>query len=644
VPQSDRCCKARQKPDDIDCEVNRVEPRICQLHYSCPVSSNYKIAIVGIGPRGLAVIERVLSHAGICNEVSLELILFDPGNPGPGCHSVSDSSESLLNTLASQITQFPSDSEVDAVKRLEGPDFDTWAGQTGAARTHSITIGNQEHYYPRALFGSYLSEAYETIFRSAPPNVTIRFYRTSISQARIVEGRWSLVAKTNVFEGFDFLHVSTGHGFDDDSRTNETVSPVPVNFRGSVAEVCSPIAAEETVAMEGLGLIAIDIIAELTAGRGGRFELDDQDGELRYIPSGLEPHILAYSRSGLPLMARPVSQKKLTSHPPAAHFTEEVARHLRENGPVDFEAQALPLLIEEMATAFNDSVKRGRQSSHGGQTVKDLGGAQHQPFSWESLVNPIPPDALGSQSAFSSFLLEYLRNDINEASKGNLGSPVKAACDVLRELRERIALLVDFDGLSGESHAWFYRQFVPLLKRLSVGPPLLRIQQIRALIRAGVLTMDFGPNARCEPNADGWRVRSNLWSDYSRQATRFIRARLTHPMETPVNPLIANLIRDGYARFHSLGGYQAGGIEVNRSMNVISAEGQVIQSLWATGVVTEGSRFYTTVLSRPGAPSRLEEDAENSVTSMFYAIAQAESVNRRQLTNLRKTHDVKRQF
>lgn len=596
--------------------------------------TSYRIAIVGIGPRGLAVIERILAHASLSNKVRLELFLFDPEIPGPGCHSVAHSSESLLNTLASQITQFPSYSEGDAVRRLEGADFDTWVGQSEKARTNRLTSGNQEHYFPRSLFGNYLQEAYNQIVASAPPHVTIHFFRTTITEAQIVEGRWALVAESNVFEDIDFLHVSTGHGFDHTSSTRDTLSASPVNFRGSVTKVCSLIAAEETVALEGLGLIAIDIIAELTTGRGGRFELDDEYGELLYIPSGREPQILAYSRSGLPLMARPVSQKKLTSHPTAAHFTEDAARHLREQGPVDFEVQVLPLLIKEMEAAYQASARRGGESGHGGNAkVNDEDGSTHgQSFSWENIVNPIPPDALGSQSAFASFLLDYLRDDIEEASQGNVGSPIKAACDVLRELRERIALIVDFDGLTEESHAWFYQEFVPLLKRLSVGPPLLRNQQMVALVRAGVLTMDFGPNARSEPNSEGWCVRSHLWSDYSRPANRLIRARLTHPTETPRNPLIESLVGYGYARFHSRGGYQAGGIEVTRSMNVISADGAVMENLWATGVATEGSRFYTTVLSRPGAPSRLEEDAENSVGAMFEIIRGREAVKRTSLS------------
>jgi hypothetical protein len=53
-----------------------------------------------------------------------------------------------------------------------------------------------------------------------------------------------------------------------------------------------------------------------------------------------------------------------------------------------------------------------------------------------------------------------------------------------------------------------------------------------------------------------------------------------------------------------------------------------MENLWATGVVTEGSRFYTTVLSRPGAPSRLEEDAENSVGAMFQSIRRREAAKR----------------
>ena len=65
------------------------------------------VAIVGMGPRGLTVLERILEHAHSLPEASrLDIEVFEPGDCGQGVHPAGQSDHLLINTVASQVTMF----------------------------------------------------------------------------------------------------------------------------------------------------------------------------------------------------------------------------------------------------------------------------------------------------------------------------------------------------------------------------------------------------------------------------------------------------------------------------------------------------------------------------------------------------------
>ncbi|KGY07586.1 hypothetical protein [Vibrio sinaloensis] len=52
-------------------------------------------------------------------------------------------------------------------------------------------------------------------------------------------------------------------------------------------------------------------------------------------------------------------------------------------------------------------------------------------------------------------------------------------------------------------------------------------------------------------------------------------------------------------------------------MNVINATGDVHQNMWALGMPTEGSKFYTFIVPRPGVNSTAIVDAGKAVNALF---------------------------
>lgn len=581
-----------------------------------------KISIVGIGPRGLSLIERIIAHANQIPEVHFQLFLFDKSEFGPGCHWMQQSDKHLMNTITSQITQFSISSETDLVDRFKGPDFEDWITEYAERNPElNIEIGGDK-YHPRAYFGVYLQEAFQKLMQKIPSNIEVQVVKEYVTSAnRNEDGTWNLIANGIAYQNFNFLFLTTGHNMPKENLLKETIPESLIENPFPIVEKLNHIQASSKVGIEGLGLTAFDLIAELTIGRGGKFVPageHEQDG-LKYIPSGSEPQIYAFSRSGLPLKAKPNNYKKFSYNPKVKYFTQEYAEQLCSQHEIDFESQVLPLLIKEMEAVYNSV-----------QLQNELLGIQNKStnkFSWTSIKQPISESVLSSQSVFSDFILNHIKKDYEESCIGNVESPIKASCDVLRDLRERIAKVVDFGGLSGDSYKWFYNEFLPLLKRLSVGPPKERIAQLIALIEVGILKIDFGPRAKCINQNNKWVVKSSIWPDYEVEVDYVIRARIPSNLSIERNPLIDDLITRGFARIYSKGAFKASGIEVTKSMNVVSKEGKILNNLWANGILTEGVRFYTFFLPRPGAPSRFEEDSEAAVKSMFAQVYSNQSVN-----------------
>lgn len=120
----------------------------------------YKIAIIGLGPRGISVFDRIIAYArNDASATPLELYLFDSKEFGPGCHTTDQADHLLVNTVACQMTQFSDDTVRGAGPLLYGPSFADWLisknSALGKGTDAKIEI-DRNGYYSRALFGDYL--------------------------------------------------------------------------------------------------------------------------------------------------------------------------------------------------------------------------------------------------------------------------------------------------------------------------------------------------------------------------------------------------------------------------------------------------------------------------------------------------------
>jgi uncharacterized NAD(P)/FAD-binding protein YdhS len=596
-----------------------------------------KIAIIGLGPRGISVFDRIIAYArNDASATPLELYLFDSKEFGPGCHTTDQADHLLVNTVACQMTQFSDDTVRGAGPLLYGPSFSDWL----ASRNSASGIGPKEEidrngYYSRALFGDYLRWGFEYLKKLAPPHMTIFLHNyAGVDDLEWQGERWQ-VSYDGCGYPADFVYLTTGHARKvlteqeraltqkveaarvRNARLQLVLEPYPI--RNAV----SSVTASDTIAIEGMGLTSFDLISQLTGGRGGKFEpcgKMEPAGRLRYRPSGQEPKILLYSRSGLPLTARASNQKGVFGQYKPKFLTFARLEQLRREsggGQLDFEKQIIPLLWCDMQFAFYFSYlhhKRDKiaalmfsnefmacESGAARQALIDRHVDRREQLSWEKLVDPIPPLALKSRRQFDDWLRGHMWRDVEHALRGNLDSPLKSACDVLRDVRDVVRGAIDFGGLYEHSHRWVLSEFLPIMNRLAVGPPKERIAQLLALMDAGTVRADFGPGAHCTlDEGNGCFVVHSHWQGDPATANVLVRGRasLPGPLEDK-SPLMRKLVQRGIVRPFMNGQFHPGGITVDRNMNVVAQDGSSQTTLWALGTLVEGCKFYTFVLPRP---------------------------------------------
>ena len=606
-----------------------------------------RIGIIGVGPRGLTLLERIVANERQRPSGQIEILLFEPNGPGAGCHDPAQSDIHLVNTVAGQLTVFADASVVDAGPVVEGPSFHQWLNQQsdiGAGNLLGGVRASPDGYYPRSLFGRYLQWAFRYVCALAPPHVQIIVKAAEVIRAHRDDDAWILetsAAKMRV----DYLFLTTGH-----TKPSRRVAPRTASSARETLVVDDPypirrnleaVDSGMTVAVEGMGLTSFDVIAELTIGRGGRFATDAA-GDKQYVRSGREPRIVVFSRSGIPLSARAVNQKGVSNQYRARFLLLQHVRELRATRKLDFVADVLPLLVEDMAYAYYDAYLRERVDAAGAAEFCNqfaAGDARQRRelversipepdrFSWHRLAAPVPELALVNRDAFGQWLKGHLVDDVREARKGNLASPLKAACDVLRDVRDNLRAAIEFGGLTPASHRWVLAEFMPVMNRLAVGPPEVRVSELLALMEAGVLEADFGPGAECRAPADGglMRISAAKWPDHSVEAHVLVRARISmHSPQDDASPLLRGLLDDGHVRLFRNGDFPAGGIEIDRNHNWVGGNGHVIRNAWALGIPTEGVKWCTFVVPRPGVNSTAIVDAGRAVAGMLAGLRSGE--------------------
>ncbi|MGW3031439.1 FAD/NAD(P)-binding protein [Streptomyces sp. NPDC001178] len=633
------------------------------------MSSTLEVCIIGAGPRGLSVLERLLAnerHAPAHGAVTVHVV--DPSAPGAGTVWRTEQSQHLLmNTVASQITVFTDDSAHIDGPVEPGPSLYEWAQSLAllgdpaefdtAALDEARRLG-PDSYPTRAFYGRYLQNCFERIVRSAPAHVEVRVHRSRAVAAADTQGvpggpQGIRLENGTRLNALDAVIMAQGHvPARLSAREARTASLSRIHHLTYVTPAnpadldLSGIRPGQNVLLRGLGLNFFDHMALFTLGRGGRFERVP-DGGLVYRPSGQEPKLYAFSRRGVPYHARGENEKGATGRYYPRLLTAEYIATLRKRSttgaPVSFGSDLWPLISREVESVYYGALLAERGDGERREEFAErllalapdadpaalldaYGIPAGQRWDWERLSKPYGEREFTDREDFTGWLLGHLRHDVEESRKGNVTGPLKAALDVLRDLRNEIRLAVDHGGLDGNSHrddleGWY----TPLNAFLSIGPPSSRIEEMIALVEAGVLTLTGpGTQVRIDTTAQVYVATSTAVPGEPVRATALIEARLPEPdLRRTDDPLLQHLLDTDQATPYRIAGaggtsYETGGLAVTeRPYRLLDGRGRAHPRRFAYGVPTESVHWVTAAGIRPGVDSVTLGDSDAIARSVL---------------------------
>ncbi|WP_406117802.1 FAD/NAD(P)-binding protein [Streptomyces sp. NBC_00989] len=678
------------------------DPRAAAPPPGDAATAHLEVCLVGAGPRGLSVLERLCAQerkSPRWDTVTVHVV--DPDPPGSGrVWRPTQSRHLLMNTVASQVTVY-----TDASVRIdgpleEGPSLYEWAralesgtldsGPGPAGGTELLDQDGAEiaeilaearalgpdTYPTRALYGSYLTWAFGRVVANAAAHVRVRTHAARAVALTDTDGvragRQSITLEDGTrLNGLSAVVLAQGHVPARLSTTERRLAGFAARHGLTYVAPANPADVDlsrvrpgQSVLLRGLGLNFFDHMALFTRGRGGVFTRSG--GRLVYRPSGREPRLYAGSRRGVPYQARGENEKGAHGRHRPRLLTAGCVAALRagdrRSTAVDFAADLWPLISKEVCAVYyaalltrrgepaavaEEFTERYLHAEPGGaedRLLEEAGIAGAERWDWERLARPYGARTFPDLAAFRTWLRGHLDEDVRLARQGNVSGPVKAALDVLRDLRNEVRLAVDHAGLSAASHrddleGWY----TPLNAYLSIGPPASRIEEMAALIDAGVLEVT-GPGLRIGTDAHDlggpcFVATSETVPGVRIRAAVLIEARLPAiDLRRTADPLMNQLLRTGQCRPYRIpahddgsgggegeggGEYETGGLAVSgRPYRLIDAHGVPHPRRFAYGVPTESVHWVTAAGIRPGVGSVTLEDSD-AIAAAVLAVPQA---------------------
>lgn len=476
------------------------------------------IAIVGAGPSGIGVLERLGANAPeLLAGRDLEVHLIDPYPAGPGRIWRRDQSPLLmLNTMSAHVTMFTDDSVLCDGPIRPGPSLLDWIGRHGTeAERQTIT---RTSFPTRRLQSRYLTWVYEQAVAALPAGSTFRFHQVRAvelteepggrQRVSMADGRELTADVVVLAVGHQDVEVAGEHGRLAEFAARHDLVFLPPGYAADCD--LSVVPAGEPVIVRGLGLAFMDLAVLLTEGRGGRFV--ETGSGLRYEPGGQEPLLYAGSRRGVPYP--PKLTFPLSGPPPALPRFFDAARIVAEaRGPLDFRRDVWPAIAAEVGWGYYHELVTGhpdRVTVGLDEFAPAYAAAVHDPdrmrrlladtvvdpadlFDIGRLDTPLLGERFADPADLQARIRDYLVSTVDR-SENPRNSPYLGATFGLLSAFTALPRLVADGRFTARSRAvdvdgWW----AGLVNLVANGPPPRRARELLALSEAGVVRF-VGPD------------------------------------------------------------------------------------------------------------------------------------------------------
>lgn len=507
------------------------------------------IAIVGAGPRGISLLERIGAYGSPATATTIHII--DDAPIGAGRIWRTDQTPTLcMNTLAGAVTLFTEPGASVTAPVRPGPTMYEWAHnplplggrdaqptrqeQDTYARTLQDYTVELTHMRPesnpsRALYGLYLTWCYHWAKAHLPEGYQVKEHNTRAISIHS-QGDTDLIQLANgdtleTAATILALGWQTPGDLPQETTLREQVDSaglIWVRPDNPVEQDLSAIPAGSDVLVRGLGMGFFDVMALLTINRGGRFVADNTAASgLRYHPGGQEPRLLVTSGRGYPFLPK--------SHygqlPPPAKLTRlktVIKEKSATDTPIDFGEEVWSAIVRDAYQAYYDTL-----GVIGLEEIIDTTGLQDLPEVLGRHANQTTPfdlddwlDPLGrllhdghnyTVEDITALIATAMATDIQEARAASQ-SPVKNALWEISAARKPASILGEQGRYTWESRSTTFEKFMALGQMVGSGPPLFRTQQLHALVEAGLVAF-LGRGVTIEVRGDRFSAHADTLAD-----------------------------------------------------------------------------------------------------------------------------------
>ncbi|SNS67009.1 FAD/NAD(P)-binding protein [Rhodococcoides kyotonense] len=319
----------------------------------------HRIAIVGGGPRGTGVLERLLAHLSERDtDDAVSIHVFDPFPAGAG-RIWRGSQPPLLwmNSVAADVTMFTDETTLVDGPIRPGPTLAEWVlgnidtlrqDQELAAELETFTSSS---FASRTLQSRYLEWVFAQSVADAPADVQVH-RRTVVdigdgeSQRLTLDDGSTLDVDTVLLaQGHPDALPSAAETYLQRFAETHDLTYVGPGYTADLDPDVVP--GGEPILVAGLGLAFIDWMVLLAESRGGIFSRN-ADGDLTYEPSGREPIIHAGSRRGVPYHSKIGYDIAAARSPLPKYFTADA---FPGDSRLDFRRDIWPIAAKEIAGA-----------------------------------------------------------------------------------------------------------------------------------------------------------------------------------------------------------------------------------------------------------------------------------------------------
>ncbi|MFD8215390.1 FAD/NAD(P)-binding protein [Streptomyces sp. NPDC059697] len=570
-------------------------------------TSKPTLVIVGAGPRGTGLIERIAANAPELYAGSgvegLDIHLVDPHPPGAGRIWREAQSPLLwMNSHAEDVTMFTDETVAMAGPVRPGPTLHEWAAVDG--RT----------FADRQLQGAYLSWVHEQAVAALPPDVTVHHHpcrALRVNGPR--EGRQQVWLEGRPRPLLaDLVVLALGHldaELDEEqrelaayARAHDLVH-LPPDFTAD--SDLSSLAPGEPVLVRGFGLAFVDLMVLLTQGRGGRYDGDT------YVPSGQEPVLYVGSRRGVPYHSK-IGYDWTGERPPLPRFfgPAEVDAVLARPDGFDFRRDVWPLIEKELGfahyhrlfgvhpertsiawTDFEEKYAAGEAAEREALVASAVPDPADR-LDLAALDRPLDGVRYASEEEFQEGLRAYIEGDLSRRHDPGNSPDLAVFLGLLSVYGQLIRL--------GDVGPWWHGFF----SYLASGPPGPRLRQMLALSRAGVVRF-VGADMAVVAEDGVFRASSATVPGATVEARALVEARLPEPtVGRALDPLLRELHDDGAVETPE------GLLRVDRTDGrILDRAGQPHPRRFALGPYTDVRTPGAFTRPRTGGPAFRQNDA-----------------------------------